>query len=786
MPDGLLSLSLAIGAAVHLLALLMLYLAGAPAIRKGRATWLERRMLPGPHNLPPLALIIPLTGDSPALRKSLATLLDQPGVDFSAWLVVRDEQDPAVAAVRALAERFPQARLVIAGAALRCCQKNHSLLAGIKAAGDAPEILVFCDSSHEAAPDFLARLAAPVARGEALLSTTYHRILPQNQRLPGLCHFFSAQFVHLLQNLPCFCLPWGGATAIRRAVFFRQGIDAIWARGVVDDFTMGPYLQTRGIRATSVPEAALLTRLGAQTWRGWFSWWFRQLLYLKFCMPGTWLAATLAPLGGGALLGLSAWDMLRGGWLGFAYLAALCGMGALYGGLCQLRLPLWRGALGFLAMQILTVPCFLATWGTNTLRWRGIAYRARLDGTVAAILRTGRTTGPSERAHQTNPPEKTGQAERAGQTGLAGQTRQTGQSVPLRLAVLLQDLEFGGTQRYALQIVRGLDRSLFTPELWVLNSGADLEAEARTIGARLVRISNRPPGSPLALPPLAARIAKSRPDILYTLTVVPNIWGRLFGWALGVPALVAGFRTLRPKQWEPLLWRCTNRLICNAEMLRARAVNELGVPPERVVTVPNCVDTERFRPVDIRPDGPPRIVSVSRLVDDKDPLNMVEAFALVRGQLPEARLTLVGDGPLRPRVEARLATLGLTHAVEIVTGCGEVRPHLARADVFALASRREGSPNAILEAMASGLPVVASRAGGIPDLVGHGRTGFLTTPEDPTDLAQALIRVLTDRELCATLGAAGRDKAVRTHSPEAMLRATEVMLLAAWAERRRP
>lgn len=759
MPDGFLSIGLATGAAVHLLALLLLYLAGAPAIRKGRAAWLERRVLPGPHNLPPLALIIPLTGDSPALRKSLATLLDQPGVDFSAWLVVRDEQDPAVAAVRKLAERFPHARLVIAGAATRCCQKNHSLLAGIKAAGNAPEILVFCDSSHEAAPDFLARLAAPVAQGEALLSTTYHRILPQNPRLPGLCHFFSAQSVHLLQNLPWFRLPWGGATAIRRAVFFRQGIDAIWARGVVDDFTMGPYLQARGIHAAGVPEAALLTRLGAQTWRGWLSWWFRQLLYLKFCMPGTWLAATLAPLGGGLLLGLAVRDMLRGGWLGLAYLAALGLLGALYGGLCQLRLPLWRAALGFLTMQILTVPCFLATWATNTLRWRGIAYRARLDGSVAAILRSA---GPVTAS-----------------TGAVAHP-----AGPLRLAVLLQDLEFGGTQRYALQIMRGLNRTLFAPELWVLNSGADLEAEARTIGAPLVRISNRPPGSPLALPPLAAQIARSRPDILYTLTVVPNIWGRIFGRALGVPALAAGFRTLRPKQWEPLLWRCTNRLICNAEMLRARAVNELGVPPERVVVVPNCVDTERFRPVEARPEGPPRIVSVSRLVDDKDPLNMVEAFALVRREIPEARLTLVGDGPLRPRVEARLAALGLAHAVEIVTGCGEVRPHLARADVFALASRREGSPNAILEAMACGLPVVASRTGGIPDVVDHGRTGLLTTPEDPADLARALIRLLTERGLCASLGAAGRDKAVRTHSPEAMLRATEAALLAAWAERR--
>lgn len=357
---------------------------------------------------------------------------------------------------------------------------------------------------------------------------------------------------------------------------------------------------------------------------------------------------------------------------------------------------------------------------------------------------------------------------------------------PLRLAVLLQDLEFGGTQRYALHLMRGLDRRLFTPELWVLNAGDDLEDEARAIGAPLVRISRRPPGSPLALPALFARIARSRPDILYTLTVVPNIWGRMFGRALGVPAIAAGFREIRPRQWEPLLWRVTDQLICNAEMLRGRAVDDIGVPADRVTVVPNCVDTERFRPAEAMPDGPPRVVSVARLVRDKSPLALVEAFAIAQKSVPEARLTIVGDGPLRPRVEARLAALNIKESVSIVTGCGEVRPHLAQARVFALASRREGSPNAVLEAMAAGLPVAASRTGGIPDLVEHGRTGLLTRPEDPEDLGAALARLLSDADLCRAMGAAGREKAVRAHSPEAMVRATEAALLAAWARRRTP
>lgn len=386
MPDGVFHL----GMILHLLALVLLYCVGAPAIRAGRRTWLENAPLPAFQEQPPLALIIPLTGDSPTMRQSLASLLHQPGVNFQAQLVVRDEADPASALVRELVQRFPHARLVIAGEATRCCQKNHSLLAGIKAAGATPEILVFCDSTHEARPDFLTRLSAPLVRGEAVLATSYHRVLPDEPTLPGVFHFFSALFIHLLQNLPWFCLPWGGATAIRRETFLRHGIDAIWARGVVDDFTMGPYLQRRGVRAAAVPQAALLTRLSRQSLGGWWGWWFRQLLYLKFCMPGTWLAATLAPMAGAALLWHTLRDALSGGFAGWLYLGALCALGVLYGGLCQRRLPVWRVGLGFVLMQILTIPCFLATWLTNTLRWRGIAYRARLDGTVAAILHRAR------------------------------------------------------------------------------------------------------------------------------------------------------------------------------------------------------------------------------------------------------------------------------------------------------------------------------------------------------------------------------------------------------------
>lgn len=380
-----------LGMALHVLAMLLFRRAAVPALRRARAAWAEdaaQAVLPAPQAPPSLALIVPFTGDGPAVRAGLESLLRQDGWRYTAFLAVRGEDDPAADLARELMRRFPHASLVVAGEATRCCQKNHSLLAAIRAAGEAPEILVFCDSGHEARPDFLTRLTRPLLSGEAQVASTYHHVLPASLNPASLFHFFASQLVHMLQSLPGSPLLWGGATAIRRDVFLRHGVDAIWATGVVDDFLMGPHLLRRGVAAAIAPDAATLTRLAPQSLAGWWSWWFRQLHYMKFCLPPVWLAVTLAPLGGAALLAYSIADVLSGGLYGWAYGLSLSAVGAGLGALCLRPIPPWKAGLAYVGMLILTIPCYLATWLTNTLRWRGVAYRARLDGTVAEIRRS--------------------------------------------------------------------------------------------------------------------------------------------------------------------------------------------------------------------------------------------------------------------------------------------------------------------------------------------------------------------------------------------------------------
>jgi glycosyltransferase involved in cell wall biosynthesis len=156
---------------------------------------------------------------------------------------------------------------------------------------------------------------------------------------------------------------------------------------------------------------------------------------------------------------------------------------------------------------------------------------------------------------------------------------------------------------------------------------------------------------------------------------------------------------------------------------------------------------------------PPTIVSVAKLRPEKGHVVLVAAFQEVARQLPDARLVLVGDGPLRASLEQQIEARGLTSSVVITGSVPDVWTYLADADVFALASTTEAYGIAVAEAMAAGLPVVASAVGGIPELVVPAVTGQLFSPGDSSALASHLVTILRSSDRGAAMGAAGREAA---------------------------
>jgi len=188
-------------------------------------------------------------------------------------------------------------------------------------------------------------------------------------------------------------------------------------------------------------------------------------------------------------------------------------------------------------------------------------------------------------------------------------------------------------------------------------------------------------------------------------------------------------------------------------------------PPERYRVIANGIDIERFA---LAPEPVPgRVILVARFVSQKDHVAAVRAMALLRRTQPDATLQFVGDGPLRGDVEQLVDSLGLRDRVSFLGEREDVPELLAQASCCLLATHYEGCSLAVLEAMAAGLPVVATRVGGMAEIVSEGATGLLVDPA-PASIARALDALIADPTLARRMGGAGRGEARRRLSRERM------------------
>jgi glycosyltransferase involved in cell wall biosynthesis len=343
---------------------------------------------------------------------------------------------------------------------------------------------------------------------------------------------------------------------------------------------------------------------------------------------------------------------------------------------------------------------------------------------------------------------------------------------------LLQDLKFGGTQRQALELARRLDPHRFHPETWLLAAGDDLTPVAQRWGVPLVWLSRKDRVGPASLANLWRRLTTDPPDLLLLFTVVPNLWGRLLGRLAGVPVIVGNCRGgLAPdRQHERWLWPLAHHILCNNQALKARLIEDYGVPRHRLTVIHNGVDTEFFKPPANRAPGPPRVLAIGRLVPEKDHDTLIQAFALVAPDHPQAELWLVGEGPGRDNLQQLVNRCRLDGKVHFLPGQADLRPLFHQASLLALSSVAEALPNVVLEAMAAGLPVVATEVGGVPEVVAPGETGWLVPPRDVPGLAAAISQLLADPQTRQAFGQAARRRVAREFSMAAMVRGYERVL----------
>jgi glycosyltransferase involved in cell wall biosynthesis len=362
----------------------------------------------------------------------------------------------------------------------------------------------------------------------------------------------------------------------------------------------------------------------------------------------------------------------------------------------------------------------------------------------------------------------------------------------IRVAYLIDRLQRAGAQAHLGQLVSRLDKGGFEPEVVCLLAGGPVAEEMKARGVPVEVLGLGRLYGPRALAELvrfARRLRERRIDVLHTYLVSANIYGTIAARVAGVPVITSrrdvGFsrnwrlRLLEERLINPLVDRVVAVSPAVAELTR----REHGIRPGRLVTIENGVDVEAFQP-----DGQPRAEARRELglLDDeiavgvighlspvKGHADFLRAAAQVYAQEPRARFVLVGDGPLRPALEALAASLALGPRVVFAGTRADMPRVLSALDVVAVPSHSEGMSNALLEAMAMALPVVATRVGGNPDVVRDGVTGRLVAPRDSEALARALTELVKDPAARQSLGQAARRHVADTLSLSGMVRGYE-------------
>lgn len=309
----------------------------------------------------------------------------------------------------------------------------------------------------------------------------------------------------------------------------------------------------------------------------------------------------------------------------------------------------------------------------------------------------------------------------------------------------------------------------------------ELERQARAKDLGLIALAPRTELDPAAI--LAVRHAIRQYDVHIVHAHTAHTAALVAMARIGTRArAVVSRRVILPLRRNPFSrfkYRSASAVIAIsravAEVVAAGGVprNRIHVVPDGIAldTVPAPASAETLQSLGVSPAATPLVVQVGALGRDKDPISFVRAIAAARVRLPSIAALLVGDGPLRDDVEAEIARCGLGEHVRLTGFRHDAGELLAAAHIVALSSVEEGMGSVLLDAMASGVPVAATRVGGIPEVVEHGVTGLLSAPRDPADLAGSIVRLATDRTLASSVAANGR-KRVAEYSVERMTERT--------------
>lgn len=378
----------------------------------------------------------------------------------------------------------------------------------------------------------------------------------------------------------------------------------------------------------------------------------------------------------------------------------------------------------------------------------------------------------------------------------------TGPIDRLRVLAVIASSELGGAERSFVSLIKGLDRDRF--EVWVAcHSGGPMVEEYRqhASGVYVVDLLNIfNPGSVIALARLMRQL---RCQIVHSRLWTADVLGGLAAAFARVPIRVStvggqyfqaveeqGFRRARKAALSRTyrsVYGLFDRIVAVSRSLAEDLVHRPGfrVDPGKVAVIRNGIDLPCIprssagvhrETLGLSPTAQV-VVTVANFFSIKGHRWLVEAMPRIVQRYPEAMFVLAGDGNILPAIRRMVGDYGLGRYVRFVGPQLEPLELIALSDVVVVPSVSEGLPRVVLEALALGKPVVATRVGGIPEIIEDGETGLLVMPRDPESLADAILAVLSDSALAKILGENGREVVRARFSADTMVRQTEQLYL---------
>ncbi len=323
----------------------------------------------------------------------------------------------------------------------------------------------------------------------------------------------------------------------------------------------------------------------------------------------------------------------------------------------------------------------------------------------------------------------------------------------IKICFIVGTLSQGGAERQLFYMLRTLREQGNTPSVLCLTQGEFWESHIRDLGINVIWVGQSK-SRLLRLLKIFIEVRRLKPDILQSSHFHTNLYVALLGFFNFIPSIGAVrndcFSEIQDVgQFLGQLSLKMPRIIAGNSMAGIRNALSLGVNKHRLLFLPNVVDTSQFSVASQTFHHPLVLVTVGRLVDQKKINRFISIVAQLREQSNSSvKGLIVGDGPLRDSLRQQAKDLGLNEDVLEFRGLSANMPQVYKeSDVFVLTSDWEGTPNVVLEAMASGLPVVSTNVGGVSDIIKHGKSGFIVEATNKDQMLDIILQLIESPKL---------------------------------------